>query len=220
MSTFLGGAHQGPTKFSGELIAAESVGSIFSDNNNILTLANVSLRSCIFGNFGCWLSLIREGRRMSFPPSYNIKNVSLDESELRFDARDYSLLLIDTHEELAAEFRAFLEDEGFTVKTLTDTTTAFEALSKVYFDVIICDFKVSEMASFNFFESIRSNPALPPEMRIPIIVITSCGEHVELSNLDTGADLFCQRGEAQDRLVSQIRSLVAGRMAYRTKHWS
>ena len=64
------------------------------------------------------------------------------------------------------------------------------------------------MTGFDFVKALRRMDAEWNTQEVPVIVLTACGEDIEFSALEKGADMFCEKFRAESLLVKQIRFLL------------
>ena len=65
-----------------------------------------------------------------------------------------------------------------------------------------------EMNGFEFLQAIRGLEGNWSTSDIPVIMLTACGDDLEFSALERGADMFCEKYRANSLLVKQIRFLL------------
>jgi DNA-binding response OmpR family regulator len=64
------------------------------------------------------------------------------------------------------------------------------------------------MNGFDFVKALRRMDVEWNAQEVPVIVLTACGEDLEFSALEKGADMFCEKFRADSLLVKQIRFLL------------
>jgi CheY-like chemotaxis protein len=101
-----------------------------------------------------------------------------------------------------------VERAGYKVSTADSAQAALSLMEEKQFNVVVSDFKMPEMNGFEFVKALRKLDAEWNTKEVPVIVLTACGEDIEFSALERGADMFCEKFRADSLLVKQIRFLL------------
>lgn len=81
-----------------------------------------------------------------------------------------------------------LKSDGFRVITATDGMQALEILATENIDLLITDLNMPNIDGFELIKSVRSNPLT---MNIPIIILSSLANNIDIQNgLDLGANSY------------------------------
>src|SRR5258708_6782428 len=121
------------------------------------------------------------------------------------------VLLVDDNRDGLLARKALLEEQGFITATATNGEEAFEALSKVTFDLMVTDFRMPKM---NGIELIRCVGPLHPALRI--IMLSGFVEALGLDEKSTGADIVIAKGPNEiPYLLRSVARLVALTVALR-----
>jgi CheY-like chemotaxis protein len=121
------------------------------------------------------------------------------------------VLLVDDNRDGLLARKALLEEQGFVTSTATNGEEAFEALSKVTFDLMVTDFRMPKM---NGIELIRCVRPLHPALRI--IMLSGFVEALGLDEKSTGADIVIAKGPHEiAHLLRSVARLLARTVARR-----
>src|ERR1700704_4980786 len=94
------------------------------------------------------------------------------------------LLLVDDNKNGLMARKSLLEEQGFSITTATNGEEAFEAISKVTFDLLVTDFRMPKMNGIEFITRAR---VLYPGL--PVILLSGFVEAVGLDAKSTAADV-------------------------------
>jgi CheY-like chemotaxis protein len=137
---------------------------------------------------------------------FHMRNSSLAKSGVA--AR---VLLVDDNRDGLAARKSLLEEQGFIAVTAVNGEEAFEALSKMTFDLMVTDFKMPKM---NGIELIRCVRPLHPALRI--IMLSGFVEALGLDEKSTGADIVIAKGPNEiSHLLRSVARLLARNVARR-----
>lgn len=119
-----------------------------------------------------------------------------------------SVLIIDDDPAQLNLLQMMVERAGYKVNTAESGSAALTMLEERPFNVIVADYKMPHMNGFEFVKALRRLDAEWNTQEVPVIVLTACGEDIEFSALEKGADMFCEKFRAESLLVKQIRFLL------------
>lgn len=122
--------------------------------------------------------------------------------------RQNSVLIIDDDHDQLGMLQLIVERAGYNVITADSAEQALHLAEERPFNVIVADYKMPNMNGFDFVKALRSMHAEWNTQEVPVIVLTACGEDIEFSALEKGADMFCEKFRADGLLVKQIRFLL------------
>lgn len=122
--------------------------------------------------------------------------------------RQNSVLIIDDDPDQLSMLQLMVERAGYKVITADSAEQALNLAEERPFNVIVADYKMPNMNGFDFVKALRSMDADWNTQEVPVIVLTACGEDIEFSALEKGADMFCEKFRADGLLVKQIRFLL------------
>ncbi len=134
----------------------------------------------------------------------------LTRSSETFAAQDYSILLIDDDPDQLRLFDHLLQTAGFRVFSTVSADHGLEMMKRLFFDVIVSDLRMPGMTGFEFVQRVRAIRTHPPGAHIPIVALTAMNDEFEFAALRVGADLFCEKKNAKQILVEQIKFLLEG----------
>jgi len=119
-----------------------------------------------------------------------------------------SVLLIDDDPAQLSLLQLMIERAGYKVVTAESASQALNLIDERPFSVIVTDYKMPNMSGFDFVKALRRLDSEWNTQEVPVIVLTACGEDIEFSALEKGADMFCEKFRADSLLVKQIRFLL------------
>ncbi|MEY4669641.1 MAG: hypothetical protein RL518_2340 [Pseudomonadota bacterium] len=122
--------------------------------------------------------------------------------------RQNSVLIIDDDPDQLSMLQLMVERAGYKVITADSAEQALHLAEERPFNVIVADYKMPNMNGFDFVKALRRMDAEWNTQEVPVIVLTACGEDLEFSALEKGADMFCEKFRADSLLVKQIRFLL------------
>ena len=123
---------------------------------------------------------------------------------------NHHILVIDDDERLRLLLRRFLEESGFRVTDVGNTTEARSILAGLAFDMLIIDIMMPGETGLEFLQNLRkSNP-------VPALFLTALSEtEHRIQGLEFGADDYISKPFEPRELVLRIRSIL-GRAASTT----
>ncbi len=119
-----------------------------------------------------------------------------------------SVLIVDDDPAQLNLLQVMVERAGYKVATADSASAALALMEEKPFNVVVSDFKMPEMNGFEFVKALRKLEVEWNTKDVPVIVLTACGEDIEFSALEKGADMFCEKFRAESLLVKQIRFLL------------
>jgi CheY-like chemotaxis protein len=122
--------------------------------------------------------------------------------------RQNSVLIIDDDSDQLNMLQLMVERAGYKVITAESAEEALHLVEERPFNVIVADYKMPNMNGFDFVKALRRMDVEWNAQEVPVIVLTACGEDLEFSALEKGADMFCEKFRADSLLVKQIRFLL------------
>lgn len=117
------------------------------------------------------------------------------------------ITLVEDNESLRKGLTYRLEDEGYTVDSLTDGNDAEDFLRSETSDLVILDINLPGQSGLEVLRAMRSR-----NDHRPVILLTARGETEDrVTGLDTGADDYLVKPFAMDELVARVRALARRR---------
>ena len=126
----------------------------------------------------------------------------------QFFPHEYAVLLVDDDEDQLEHFKALLAIQGFRVFTTSRPREALALLRRMHIDIVISDLEMPGADGLEFIEYLRKNNPGTEKETLPIILLTSSYQATEAMALARGANLFCEKQEAEKKLVRQIKLLL------------
>ena len=116
-------------------------------------------------------------------------------------------ILVVADDEILRHFlRSCLEAQGFGVVTAADGEEALRAVGLQMPDAIILDLMLPDLDGLSVCRHLRTNP---DTARIPILVLSSEGEHIDrILNLDLDADDFMTKPYNERELFARLKALL------------
>ncbi len=112
------------------------------------------------------------------------------------------ILLVEDDAAIVRTLSAFLEREGFAIKTAAAEAAAKTALSNAPFDLVLLDVSLQNGSGFPVCRSAK-------EKGVPVIFLTASGdENSVVKGLDMGADDYITKPFRPRELVSRIKSVL------------
>lgn len=113
------------------------------------------------------------------------------------------ILLVEDDLEIIQNLTAYLQEEGFSVTSVTGQKEAIEAAGKNRFDLALLDIALSDGSGYAVCAAIKSMCDLP------IIFVTASGDEFSVvTGLDLGADDYISKPFRPRELLSRIRSVL------------
>jgi two-component system response regulator MprA len=119
-----------------------------------------------------------------------------------------TILIVDDDYGLRATLQAVLEDEGYTVTTAVDGLDALAKLEGETPGLILLDLGMPRLDGYDLAEELVRRGLRPA---VPVVVLTADGRAAEKA-ARIGADDWLAKPFAVDRLLAQVRRLLAGRV--------
>lgn len=117
------------------------------------------------------------------------------------------VLVVDDSPQIRQLISVNLQLEGFEVVEAVDGLEALAALERIAPDVITID---ARMPRLDGFETVRRLRADPRFHRLPVIMVTASTQELDRSRaVEATVDAFIEKPFDPDRLVAQVRALVA-----------
>ncbi len=113
------------------------------------------------------------------------------------------LLLVEDDKTIVANLTAFLQSEGFSVRSVSGQAAALEALKRESYDLILLDISLSDGNGFAVCSAVKA------EYDIPVIFLTASGdEYSTVTGFDVGADDYIPKPFRPRELVSRIKNVL------------
>jgi len=117
------------------------------------------------------------------------------------------LIIIDDEEDLLDLMEYHFEREGYEVHAFDRATSAWEFMSNIRPDIILCDWMMPEMTGIDFCKKVKSNLSLAD---IPFVMVTCRSEKSAMQTaLSEGASAFIRKPILMPDLVKQISEVVS-----------
>lgn len=118
-----------------------------------------------------------------------------------------NILIIDDDPDLSMITADMLEDNGYNVKTASNTEEGYSILQNEKIDLIILDINLPDSIGFDFCKEIRT------ESTIPIIFISARTSKTDkITGLDIGGDDYLPKPYSLEELLSRVNANI--RRAY------
>ncbi len=119
------------------------------------------------------------------------------------------VLVVEDSPTQARLLRLILEAEGFAVEVAGDGQDALARLAAASFDLVVSDVLMPGLTGFELCRAIKADPA---RCEIPVVLVTTLREPMEIVQaLEVGADSFIRKPYEPDALVVRLRTLLAQR---------
>lgn len=125
-----------------------------------------------------------------------------------FDPGNFRLLLIDDDQDQLNCLGAILERGGYEVSISNSARDAIDKVTSDNFNLIISDLNMPEMNGEDFVRALRGLNPFGRRNNLPLIILTSCDNSIELDLLKLGADMYCQKVQAEKVLLDQVKFLL------------
>lgn len=115
----------------------------------------------------------------------------------------YRLLLVEDEKTIVTNLTAFLQAEGFAVRSASGQAEALTALEQESCDLILLDISLSDGNGFAVCSAVKA------EYDIPVIFLTASGdEYSTVTGFDVGADDYIPKPFRPRELVSRIKNVL------------
>lgn len=115
----------------------------------------------------------------------------------------YRLLLVEDDKTIVTNLTAFLQAEGFAVRSASGQVEALTALEQESCDLILLDISLSDGNGFAVCSAVKA------EYDIPVIFLTASGdEYSTVTGFDVGADDYIPKPFRPRELVSRIKNVL------------
>lgn len=113
------------------------------------------------------------------------------------------LLLVEDDKAIVANLTEFLNNEGYTVKSVSGQTAALKLLSEDKVDLVLLDVSLAEGNGFATCKAVKA------EYDIPVIFLTASGDEFStVTGFDLGADDYIPKPFRPRELVSRIKNVL------------
>lgn len=117
-----------------------------------------------------------------------------------------TIALVDDDRNILTSVSMLLEQEGYEVRSYSDGSSAFSALSANAPDLAILDIKMPRMDGLELLRRLRQNSDLP------VIFLTSKDEEIdELMALNAGADDYVRKPFSHRLLLERVKAVLRRR---------
>ena len=114
------------------------------------------------------------------------------------------LLIVEDHETVAANMKAFLEMQQYTVSVAHDGTTGLELAMTEGIDLVILDINLPGMDGYTLCDMLRKSGK-----NVPILMLTARSKQEEVvKGLNLGADDYLTKPFDLDVLLARVRALM------------
>jgi len=115
----------------------------------------------------------------------------------------YSVMVVDDEEDICEIIRVILEQEGYTVYTLTSGKAALEFLSEKIPDMIILDIMMPAPDGFAVCKKIREFSS------VPVIMLTAkMKEDDKVRGFEVGADDYITKPFSKQDLLARVKAIL------------
>ncbi|HJR55048.1 MAG TPA: response regulator transcription factor [Rhizomicrobium sp.] len=114
-----------------------------------------------------------------------------------------NIALVDDDKNILASVTMLLEQEGYQVRSFSDSAAALTALTATPPDLAILDIKMPRMDGLELLRRLRQSQDMP------VIFLTSKDEEIdELMGLNAGADDYIRKPFSQRLLLERVRAVL------------
>lgn len=123
---------------------------------------------------------------------------------LNMSKEHYRILVVDDDARLRNLLDRYLEEQGFSVKTVADAEQMDRALNREHFDLMVLDLMLPGEDGLSICKRLRAG-----ENRLPIIMLTARSEDVDrIIGLELGADDYLPKPFNPRELVARIHAVL------------
>jgi len=113
------------------------------------------------------------------------------------------ILLVEDDKAIVANLTEFLNNEGYTVKSVSGQTAALQLLTEEQVDLVLLDVSLAEGNGFATCKAIKA------DYEIPVIFLTASGDEFStVTGFDLGADDYIPKPFRPRELVSRIKNVL------------
>ena len=113
------------------------------------------------------------------------------------------ILLVEDDKSIVTNLTEFLNNEGYTVRSVPGQTAALDLLVKESVDLVLLDVSLAEGNGFATCKAIKA------EYDIPVIFLTASGDEFStVTGFDLGADDYIPKPFRPRELVSRIKNIL------------
>jgi DNA-binding response OmpR family regulator len=114
-----------------------------------------------------------------------------------------SVLLVEDEENLASLVRAYLEQEGYRVISVTSGAAALRAVEAEPVRLVVLDLNLPDMDGLDVCRQIRTRST------VPVVMLTARDEEPDrLAGLETGADDYIGKPFSPRELVARMKAVL------------
>lgn len=113
------------------------------------------------------------------------------------------VLVVDDNEKIVEVLRAYLEADGFSVRTASDGISALEEVSRAVPDIALLDIMLPGI------DGIELTKRFQREYGLPVILVTARTEEIDrLVGLEIGADDYISKPFSPREVVARVRAVL------------
>lgn len=122
--------------------------------------------------------------------------------------RNCQLLLVEDDHLQLLYYTSLLQEEGFEVFPVNTPREAIGVLRTNHIDLIITDLNMPGADGIDFISHIRKNDIRSDGAACPVIIF-SCDEMSDSKAIELGANRFCAKRDAREKLPGVVRSIIS-----------
>lgn len=116
----------------------------------------------------------------------------------------YRVLLVDDDARLRDLLSRYLQEQGFSVKAVTDASAMDRALHREHFDLMVLDLMLPGEDGLSICRRLRN-----ADSKLPIVMLTAKGDEVDrIVGLEMGADDYLPKPFNPRELVARIHAVM------------